>query len=109
GARPDLSCILLTTAPLGRVPTHRQPFPAARYHASRFHAEPDFPAIARGFGIEAHDLGATTEPHAVLARALGEPGPCLVNVPIARDANVYPMVPPGAANRDMILGGDHAN
>ena len=26
----------------------------------------------------------------------------LVHVPIAREANVYPMVPPGAANRQMI-------
>ena len=45
----------------------------------------------------------------MLARALGEPGPCLVNVPIARDANVYPMVPPGAPNREMIVGASHAS
>jgi hypothetical protein len=29
---------------------------------------------------------------------------CLVNVPIAAEENVYPMVPPGGANRDMIGG-----
>ena len=38
----------------------------------------------------------------MLARALAAPGACLVRVPIAPDANVYPMVPPGAANREMI-------
>jgi len=27
-----------------------------------------------------------------------------VNVPIAPEENVYPMVPPGGANRDMIGG-----
>jgi acetolactate synthase-1/2/3 large subunit len=43
-----------------------------------------------------------------LARALAEPGPVLVNVPIAADANVYPMVPPGAPNREMIEGDRHA-
>jgi acetolactate synthase I/II/III large subunit len=105
----DVKIILLNNAHLGLVRQQQQLFYGARYHASRFHAEPDFAAIARGFGIEAHDLGATAEPHAVLARALGEPGPCLVNVPIAREANVYPMVPPGAANREMIVGESHAH
>ena len=32
------------------------------------------------------------------------PGPGLVNVPIAPEENVYPIVPPGGANRDMIGG-----
>ena len=64
------------------------------------------PRVLRGGG---HLLGETAEPHAVLARALGEPGPCLVNVPITRDANVYPMVPPGAPNREMIDGASHAS
>jgi acetolactate synthase-1/2/3 large subunit len=104
----DVKVVLLNNAHLGLVRQQQQLFYGERYHASRFHAEPDFAAIARGFGIAAHDLGATAEPHAVLARALAEPGPCLVNVPITRDANVYPMVPPGAANREMILGESHA-
>jgi len=30
------------------------------------------------------------------------PGPCLVDLPVTDRANVYPMVPPGAANREMI-------
>jgi acetolactate synthase-1/2/3 large subunit len=105
----DVKIILLNNAHLGLVRQQQQLFYGGRYHASRFHAEPDFAAIARGFGIEAYDLGTTAEPHAALARALGTPGPCLVNVPIRRDANVYPMVPPGAANREMIAGASHAS
>jgi acetolactate synthase-1/2/3 large subunit len=105
----DVKVVLLNNAHLGLVRQQQQLFYGGRYHASRFHAEPDFAAIARGFGITAHDLGTTAEPHAVLARALGEPGPCLVNVPITPDANVYPMVPPGAPNREMIVGESHAS
>jgi len=44
-----------------------------------------------------------------LAQALGERGPCLINVPIAAEKNVYPMVPPGGANRDMIEGETRAD
>ena len=104
----NVKVILLNNGHLGLVRQQQQLFYGGRYHASRFHAEPDFAAIARGFGVSAYDLGATTEPLAALARSLGEPGPCLVNVPIAAEANVYPMVPPGAANRNMIDGGNHA-
>jgi len=99
--------VLLNNAHLGLVRQQQQLFYGGRYCASRFHAEPDFVAIARGFGVPACDLGTVTDPLASLAQALHAPGPCLVNVPIHAHANVYPMVPPGGANRDMIDGGSH--
>src|SRR5262249_53539606 len=80
----------------------QQLFYGARYSASRFHAEPDFAAIARGFGVTAYDLSDVADPVAALTDSLRAPGPCLINVPIAAEANVYPMVPPGAANHEMI-------
>ena len=63
-------------------------------------------ALARAFGLAAWDLGRAADPSAALEEALAAPGPCLVNVPIPRDENVYPMVPPGAANREMMTGGE---
>jgi acetolactate synthase I/II/III large subunit len=100
--RAEVKVILLDNGHLGLVRQQQELFYGGRYHASRFQAEPDFAAIARGFGIAAHDLGDTREPLAALARALGTPGACLIRVPIERAANVYPMVPPGAPNRQMI-------
>jgi len=100
--------ILLNNARLGLVRQQQQLFYGGRYHASTFRAEPDFAAIARGFGMRAYDLGAAGDAEETLARALHEPGPVLVNVPIAADENVYPMVPPGAPNREMIGGESHA-
>jgi acetolactate synthase-1/2/3 large subunit len=104
----DVKVVLLNNAHLGLVRQQQQLFYGGRYHASRFHAEPDFVTIARGFGVRACDLGGAGDPRAMLARALAEPGPSLVNVPIGAEENVYPMVPPGAANRDMIGGECHA-
>ena len=37
-----------------------------------------------------------------LKEALSQPGPCLVNLPIDPAENVYPIVPPGAANIEML-------
>jgi acetolactate synthase-1/2/3 large subunit len=101
----NVKVVLLNNRHLGLVRQQQQLFYGGRYHASRFRADPDFAAIARGFGIAACDLGAATDPVDSLASALHAPGPCLINVPIAAEENVYPMVPPGAANRDMIDGG----
>jgi acetolactate synthase-1/2/3 large subunit len=103
----DVKMILLNNARLGLVRQQQQLFYGGRYHASTFRAEPDFVAIARGFGVRAYDLGVGGDPEETLGRALREPGPVLVNVPIAADENVYPMVPPGAANREMIGGESH--
>jgi acetolactate synthase-1/2/3 large subunit len=102
----NVKVILLDNGHLGLVRQQQQLFYGRRYHASRFAAAPDFAAIARGFGVPAWDLGPADDPLATLARALGEPGTCLVRVPIAPEENVYPMVPPGAPNREMI-GGEH--
>jgi acetolactate synthase-1/2/3 large subunit len=64
----------------------------------------DFVAAAEAFGVPAVDLGTTRTPAEALAAALAAPGPRLIHAPIDLEAKVYPMVPPGAANRDMIEG-----
>jgi acetolactate synthase-1/2/3 large subunit len=96
--------ILLNNSHLGLVRQQQHLFYGKRYCASRFEAQTDFVAIARGFGMPAVDLCEVRDPVAALERAIKCQGPCLVNVPIAPEENVYPMVPPGGANRDMIGG-----
>lgn len=104
----NVKVVLLNNARLGLVRQQQQLFYGGRYSASRFYAEPDFAVIARGFGVAAYDLGRSDNPFSTLDRALGTEGPCLLNVPIDPQENVYPMVPPGGANRDMIGGEAHA-
>ena len=101
---PELKVILLNNSHLGLVRQQQHLFYGKRYCASRFVAQTDFVAIARGFGVPAVDLCEARDPVAALEHAIKRPGPCLVNVPIAPEENVYPMVPPGGANRDMIGG-----
>ena len=98
----NVKVILFNNGNLGLVRQQQHLFYGRRYHGSKFHAVPDFVALARGFGVPACDLGATEYQLQTLENALAQPGPCLVNVPIAAHENVYPMVPPGGANREMI-------
>ena len=108
--RLNVKVILMNNGHLGLVRQQQELFYGGRFSASKFHAEPDFAAIARGFGIEGCDLGEADDPVEMLARVLSAPGPALINVPIHYEEKVFPMVPPGAANRDMIGGEvNHAN
>jgi acetolactate synthase-1/2/3 large subunit len=65
----------------------------------------DFAAIGRKFGIKGYRTGRGRSVRKVLAAALSGPGPSIVDILIGHGENVLPIVPPGSANRDMIIGG----
>ncbi len=100
--RANVKIILLNNRSLGLVRQQQQLFYGGNVMASVFEHNVDYPAIARGFGMCAYDVTDTAELDAVLQAALQSTGPCLVNIPVAMDEDVYPMVPPGAANSTMI-------
>jgi acetolactate synthase-1/2/3 large subunit len=97
-----VAILLFNNAQLGLVRQQQELFYGRRFSASYFHAAPDFAAVARAFGIRGVRLDAAGDPLAQLAEALAQPGPCLIDIPIHDEANVYPMVPPGAANRQTL-------
>ncbi len=100
--------LLMDNGVLGLVRQQQAFFVGGRYTASTFGARPDFPALAAAFGMAAVDLERCRDPRGALAAALTAPGPALVRVAVDPDAHVYPMVPPGAANNEMILEERHA-
>ena len=94
--------ILMNNSALGLVHQQQTLFYKENLFSSTFAHVPDFIAIARGFGIRALDLDRSADPRAALADELKTPGPCLIHASIDMAQKVYPMVPPGAANKDMI-------
>jgi len=97
----NVKIILCNNNSLGLVHQQQDLFYKKRIFASRYHQSVDFAAIARGFKMEAHDLGNCMDPSVTLAEALAKPGPVLINVPIDVQQHVFPMVPPGGANKEM--------
>ncbi|MFN4325108.1 MAG: acetolactate synthase large subunit [Azonexus sp.] len=98
----NLKIILMNNATLGLVHQQQTLFYGERLFASQFKSTPDFVKVAQGFGIAAVDLDREANPCAALMEAITRPGPCLIHARIDAEQKVYPMVPPGAANRDMI-------
>lgn len=100
----NVKIVLMNNNSLGLVYQQQNLFYGKRVFASKYRGAPDFLRIAEGFGIAAVDLDASANPAETLARALTAPGPCLIHVSIDREQFVFPMVPPGAANTEMIGG-----
>ncbi len=98
----NVKIVLLNNNSLGLVHQQQHLFYGRRLFASDYRARVDFVGLARSLGVKAYDLADDDQPAATLARALHEPGPCLIHALIGTEEKVYPMVPPGAANRDMI-------
>ena len=100
----NVKIVLMNNNALGLVYQQQTLFYGQRLFASKYRTEPDFVKIAEGFGVAAVDLDCADNPRAALAEALHRPGPCLIHATIDREQFVYPMVPPGAANTEMIGG-----
>lgn len=89
---------------LGLVRQQQKLFYGGNLTASRFECRPDFVAIANSFGIPAFEMNPQDHDGVCFEKALKINGPALINIPISEDCMVYPMVAPGAANRDQIGG-----
>jgi acetolactate synthase I/II/III large subunit len=98
----NVKIVLMNNNALGLVHQQQSLFYGKRLFASKFAGAPDFVRIAEGFGVRAVDLGQSDSPQALLDEVLHTRGPCLIHAPIDAQQMVFPMVPPGAANREMI-------
>lgn len=103
----NVKIIVMNNKSLGLVRQQQNLFYEKQYFASDFQIDIDFAAIAKGFGMKAFNAQADCNLPELLCKILAEPGPCLINVPIGREEEVYPIVPPGASNSTM-LGGCNA-
>lgn len=96
--------ILMNNNSLGLVRQQQGLFYGRRIYAADFRSRVDFVTISRGFGVNAVDLAESANPAKDLAEAIRAKGPSLINVPIATEEMVFPMVPPGGANIEMLEG-----
>jgi acetolactate synthase-1/2/3 large subunit len=92
--RLPVKIVLLDNASLGMVRQQQDMFWGGRRNAVDLGATPDWPVLARSFGMAGHDGD--------LEAALAEPGPALVRIPIDPESDCLPMFRPGGAAREMI-------
>jgi acetolactate synthase-1/2/3 large subunit len=94
--------LLLNNSFLGMVRQWQEMFFNGRY-ASTEMANPDFVALAGAYGIPAQRVSHREELRASITKMLAAPGPSLLEVAISREANILPMVEPGASVSEVTL------
>lgn len=98
----NLKIILMNNQALGLVHQQQTLFFGRRLMASKFKQGPDFCMMAASMGMHAVDLAQADDIEDALAKAFAYQGPVLIHAPIEVEEQVLPMVPPGAANHEMI-------
>jgi acetolactate synthase-1/2/3 large subunit len=74
-----------------------------RYSEVDLSDNPDFVRVAEAFDIPAMRVERGDDVPAAIERILERGGPLFVHVPIDPAANVWPLVPPGASNAQMLM------
>jgi len=97
-----LKILLLDNSSLGLVRQWQELFYDRNYSEIDLSDNPDFVEVAKAFGIEAFRVTRRDEQDGAIARLLAAEGPCLAHVVIDPKENVWPLVPPGKANHEMI-------
>ena len=97
-----LKIVLLDNSSLGLVRQWQELFFQENYSEVDLSDNPDFVAVAQAFGVEAFMINQRDQVTDGIARLLAAPGPCLMHVLIDPKENVWPLVPPGKNNAEML-------
>lgn len=94
--------LLIDNQKLGMVKQWQQLFFEARYSETDLSDNPDFVLLASAFDIPGRTIFSSDEVEQALTEMLAAKGPYLLHVAIDDAFNVWPLVPPGASNSDMM-------
>ncbi|MCD6430660.1 MAG: biosynthetic-type acetolactate synthase large subunit [Deltaproteobacteria bacterium] len=95
--------IILNNGYLGMVRQWQELFFDKHYSSTRMNHVPDFVKLAEAYGALGLRATRPEEVEPILKQAFSHPGPVVVDVVVAAEENVYPMVPAGEAISNMLL------
>jgi acetolactate synthase-1/2/3 large subunit len=88
---------------LGMVRQWQEKFYAGRYSEVDLNGGPDFVKLAEAYGARGLRATHPAELRDVLDEGLRTPGVVVMDVNVTQEENVFPMVPPGAGLKEMVL------
>jgi acetolactate synthase-1/2/3 large subunit len=93
---------LMNNGYMGMVRQWQELFWDKRYSSVELGPSPDWKALSESFGWTADVVTDKSEVEGAMRDALAAEGPVLLDVRVTPDENCYPMIPAGAAARDMV-------
>ncbi|MFM5317193.1 acetolactate synthase 2 catalytic subunit [Aeromonas veronii] len=101
-AQLKVKMVLLDNQRLGMVRQWQELFFDGRYSETVLSDNPDFVALAAAFGIPGETITCKEQIAGALDRLLASESAYLLHVAISEEENVWPLVPPGVANHQMM-------
>ncbi|MBL0594578.1 MULTISPECIES: acetolactate synthase 2 catalytic subunit [Aeromonas] len=101
-AQLKVKMVLLDNQRLGMVRQWQELFFDGRYSETILSDNPDFVALAAAFGIPGETITYKEQIAGALDRLLASESAYLLHVAISEEENVWPLVPPGVANHQMM-------
>lgn len=98
----SINIAVLNNGTLGMVRQWQTHFFGDRRSASGMIC-PDFPMLARAYGLEGETVRTQEEAREAIRRARERGGSTLIEFVVDPEASVYPLIPPGARLQDMIF------
>lgn len=95
--------MILDNRMLGMVAQWQRLFYNRRYSSTDLGEIPDFVKLAEAYGVEGVRTDDPEELKSVLRRAARADQPIIIDVPISREEDVLPFIPPGKSFREIIL------
>ena len=101
--RLPVKVVLSNNGYMGMVRQWQELIHGGRYSHSYTEALPDFVALARAFGWQAHTVSRRDELDAALTTCLASNGPYFLDVRVHGAENCFPMLAPGAGHHEVTL------
>src|SRR3954452_15205098 len=100
--RIPVKILILNNGYLGMVRQWQELFWENRYSHVDMGQTPDFVKLAEAYGATGVRLTSKTTLVDDIKAAIASEGPVVVDIRVTREENVYPMIAPGAAAREMV-------
>jgi acetolactate synthase-1/2/3 large subunit len=98
----DVKVFIMNNGYLGMVRQWQELFWDKRYSSVEMGSSPDWVKLAEAFGARGMRVDTDSEVEGAMREAIETEGPVVLDVRVRQEENCYPMIPAGAAARDMV-------
>jgi len=98
----DVKVFIMNNGYLGMVRQWQELFWDKRYSSVDMGTSPDWVKLAEAFGARGMRVERDADVEDAMREAIGHDGPVVLDVRVRKEENCYPMIPAGAAARDMV-------
>jgi acetolactate synthase-1/2/3 large subunit len=99
-----IKILIIDNKYLGMVRQWQELFFDERLSGVDMEGNPDFVKLGEAYGVKGFRIRRTGDVTKVLEKAIAyNDGPCIIHAEVVKEDNVFPMIPAGAAVKDMLI------